>query len=141
MIEEDTGVHVVQRPRENFDCTTAYAGEVLMNDALFVLCIALASAASFLLGICRGESCCLPRDNSRYNPVGKRAVVVEPVTACAPGRVRFQGSTWPARGLGESFRTGEAVAIAELDNTTLVIERWQCLDPQDASPCREDGQE
>jgi membrane protein implicated in regulation of membrane protease activity len=111
-----------------------------MNVALFLLSIALASAASFQLGIWRGGRRDRPRrspaaDGNRFNdPVGKRAVVVEPVTACAPGRVKFQGTTWPARSLGESFRIGEPVAIAELDNITMVVERWQCLDPQDASP-------
>ena len=118
-----------------------------MNFALFLLSITLASAVSFLLGIWRGGRRDRPRrssaaDVNRFNdPVGKRAVVFEPVTACAPGRVRFQGTTWPARSLGESFRTGESVAIAELDNITMVVERWQCLDPQDASPYGEDSQE
>ena len=79
-----------------------------MNVALFPLSIALASAVSFLLGIWRGGRRDRPRrspaaDGNRFNdPVGKRAVVVEPVTACAPGRVRFQGTKRGLRGASES---------------------------------------
>ena len=102
-----------------------------MNVALFPLSIVLASSASFLLGVWRGGRPNRPRrspaaDGNRFNdPVGERAVVVEPVTARVPGRVRFQATTWPARSLGESFRIGDLVAIAELDNITMVVERWQ----------------
>jgi hypothetical protein len=45
MIEEDTGVRVVQRPCESSNYTTANAGEVLINVVLFPLSIARASAA------------------------------------------------------------------------------------------------
>ena len=55
--------------------------------------------------------------------IGKRAIVVEPITRRAPGRIRFQGTTWPAKSLGKSFRVGDHVLIAALDNITMIVER------------------
>jgi membrane protein implicated in regulation of membrane protease activity len=57
------------------------------------------------------------------DPVGKSAVVVEPITEHVCGRVRFQGTTWRARSLGACFQPGELGVIADLDNITIVLER------------------
>lgn len=56
-----------------------------------------------------------------YDPTGRTATVIEPITSEGCGRIRFQGTTWPAMGQGESFRAGEVVLISGLDNITMIV--------------------
>ena len=101
----------------------------MMNRVSVLLSFVLESIASFQLLICRAQEpdwqCSIDgADVRRFNdPVGKRAIVVEPVNADAPGRVRFQGTTWPARSLEDSFQRGEPVLITELESITMVVNR------------------
>ena len=56
-----------------------------------------------------------------YDPRGRSATVIVPITPPGRGRIRFHGTTWPAISIGKSFRAGEQVAISGLDNITMIV--------------------
>ena len=98
-----------------------------MSIALSLLLIAVSSVTSFLLGSRRGRKnsppprVCVTDENGFYDPTGKTAMVVDPITSAGRGRIRFQGTTWPAQGLGKPYRAGEQVVISGLDNITMIV--------------------
>ena len=52
---------------------------------------------------------------------GKTGTVVEPISPGAPGRIKFQGTTWQAESYGESFEQGDSVIILRSDNLTMIV--------------------
>jgi len=67
--------------------------------------------------IFRGQEISLVHDEH----VGMKATVSEPIAPGAPGRVRYQGTTWTARSDTESFEVGQTVQIIKEENLTLVV--------------------
>jgi membrane protein implicated in regulation of membrane protease activity len=100
-----------------------------MSLGLSLLLIAAGSLISFSFGIRRrAKRCRSPQNhivpaNSIFEPAKKTALVAEPITSTTKGRVRFQGTTWPAKGHEKSFQVGEEVMITGLDNITLFVDK------------------
>ena len=59
--------------------------------------------------------------DSRF--VGETAEVAETITPEAPGRVRFEGTTWTAVSYDETIEPGEKVSVIEKQGTTLIVTR------------------
>ena len=55
------------------------------------------------------------------NEIGKTAVVIERITPDAPGRIKFQGTSWKAISYTETMEAGEEVSIIEQDNLTFSV--------------------
>ena len=54
---------------------------------------------------------------------GKRVEVVEMVGPNLEGRIRFRGTTWPARALDEELAAGTFARIVTRDNLVWIVER------------------
>ncbi len=52
---------------------------------------------------------------------GKTAEVIEVITPDAPGRIKFQGTTWKAVSYTESFKPGDRVEILKEENLTFYV--------------------
>ncbi len=52
---------------------------------------------------------------------GETAEVIETVTAHADGRIRFKGTTWPARTKSGSIPVGARALVIERDGMTYII--------------------
>lgn len=59
--------------------------------------------------------------DSRF--VGETAEVAETIGPEAPGRVRFEGTTWTAVSYDETIEPGEKVSVIEKQGTTLIVTR------------------
>ena len=53
--------------------------------------------------------------------VGKTALVIEKIGPDAPGRIKYQGTSWKAISYTETIEEGEEVSIIEQDNLTFTV--------------------
>ena len=56
--------------------------------------------------------------------LGREAIVLSPVTAEVPGRVRLDGVDWNARCAtpGDTLAPGQSCRVAEIHSTLLIVE-------------------
>ena len=64
--------------------------------------------------------------------VGRDAVVVERIIPGVPGRVRFQGTTWKAETVEETFEPGDRVMILQTDNLTCQVTKSLDVEESDS---------
>ena len=62
-------------------------------------------------------------NRERDDDVGESAVVIEPITPEAPGRVRYQGTSWKAVSYTEEFDIGQRVDIVKEENLTFIVSK------------------
>jgi inner membrane protein len=61
------------------------------------------------------------RPSSEY--AGEVVTVTETITPTTPGRISFQGTTWDAISLDETYHVGDTVEILEQDGSRFVVTR------------------
>ncbi len=108
----------------SFLVSVGFIGSVQLEVGLWVassaMLISIARSTGLRLGAGRREK---TSTNEELDAFGELVTVVEVATSTVEGRIRFRGSTWPARTVGEPLEPGMVARVVARDNLVWIIEK------------------